>query len=487
MNVADLMKSSNVKFGTSGARGQVSDMKDEVCMAYTTAFLRYLEESGQHSTDDRVAIAGDLRPSTRRIMRAVACAVRDFGYVVVNCGRIPSPAVALYGMQEKIPAIMVTGSHIPNDRNGIKFNKPAGEILKEDEAGIMAQTVEMEGGSTPSEPDLGPADPSAEEAYLERWLSVFPPDFLSGFRLGVYQHSAVGRDLMIKIYTALGAEVTPLDRSETFVPVDTEAIREEDVQKAAAWSEQYGFDAILSTDGDGDRPLISDERGKWFRGDVAGILCAEFCSADTVVTPVSCNTAVELSGKFKQVRRTRIGSPYVIEAMAEEADAGGPCVVGYEANGGFLTASDVMVGNKVLFPLPTRDPIIVHLALLGLAGRSGVSLSNLGSSLPPRFTFSDRVKGIPAEQSLQLIKRLVNGGRKAIEETFPWLGPVSSIDTTDGLRIIFGSNEILHLRPSGNAPELRCYTEADSEARAVDINHTALEKTAEVLGRFVSP
>ncbi len=462
-------------------------MKDEVCMAYTTAFLRYLEESGQNSADDRVAIAGDLRPSTRRIMRAVACAVRDFGYTVVNCGRIPSPAVALYGLQERIPAIMVTGSHIPKDRNGIKFNKPAGEILKEDEAGIMAQSVEPEGGSTPSEPDLGQVDPSAEEAYLERWLSVFPSDFLSGLRLGIYQHSAVGRDLLTKIYGALGAEVTPLDRSETFIPVDTEAIREEDVQKAAAWAEQYGFDAILSTDGDGDRPLISDEHGNWFRGDVAGILCAGFCNADTVVTPVSCNTAVELCGKFKRVRRTRIGSPYVIAAMADEVEAGGGCVVGYEANGGFLTSSDVMVGDKVLPPLPTRDPVIVHLAMLGLARSSGGGLSELGSSLPRRFTFSDRVKGIPGERSLELINKLVKGGSQAIQETFYWLGPVSSIDTTDGLRITFSSNEILHLRPSGNAPELRCYTEAGSEDRAADMNHTAIEKVAGVLARFVSP
>jgi phosphomannomutase len=44
------------------------------------------------------------------------------GYRPVNCGKIPSPAVALFGLENKIPAIMVTGSHIPDDRNGIKFN-----------------------------------------------------------------------------------------------------------------------------------------------------------------------------------------------------------------------------------------------------------------------------------------------------------------------------------------------------------------------------
>jgi phosphomannomutase len=480
MNIAGLMKSSGVKFGTSGARGRASDMTDEVCMAYTTAFLRYLEESGQHSSDDRVAVAGDLRPSTRRIMRAVACAVRDFGYVVVNCGRIPSPAVALYGMQEGIPSVMVTGSHIPGDRNGIKYNKPAGEILKRDEAGMMAQTVAPQGGSTPSEPDLGPVDPSAGELYADRWLNVFPPGFLEGVRLGLYQHSAVGRDLLVKIYSGLGADVAPLDRSEAFIPVDTEAIREEDVQKARAWAAQHGFDAVLSTDGDGDRPLISDERGKWFRGDVAGILCARFCSADVVVTPVSCNTAVELCGEFKRVRRTRIGSPYVVEAMLEEA-AGGDRVVGYEANGGFLTASDIRVNGGVLSPLPTRDPVIVHLALLGLARRSNIPLSELGASLPPRFTHSDRLKGIPSERSARLIGDLTKGGSQALENAFPGLGPVSAVDTTDGLRATFLSGDVLHIRPSGNSPELRCYTEADAEERAADANRFALEKLTAML------
>ena len=481
MNVEELMRDSGVRFGTSGARGLAADMTDEVCMAYTAAFLRYLEESGQQSADDRVAIAGDLRPSTGRILRAVARAVRESGCLPVHCGRIPSPAVALYGIREGIPSVMVTGSHIPEDRNGIKYNKPAGEILKDDEAGMMAQEVMPTAGTPPPGGDLGPVHAEAEEAYLERWLDAFPRGFLSGCRIGLYQHSAVGRDLMVRIYTGLGAEVTPLDRSERFVPVDTEAIREEDVEKAAAWTREHGFDAILSTDGDGDRPLVSDERGRWFRGDVAGILCARFCKADTVVTPVSCNTAVEACGAFERVRRTRIGSPYVVAAMAEEVSRGGRCVVGYEANGGFLTATDVRIGDRVLSPLPTRDPVIVHLALLGLARERNAPLSELASTLPPRFTYSDRIQGIPPEQSRALIKRLLQGGPPAVEATFPDLGPVASLDVTDGLRITFRSGEIVHIRPSGNAPELRCYTEADTASRAATLNRAALQKLGDVL------
>jgi phosphomannomutase len=49
------------------------------------------------------------------------------------------------------------------------------------------------------------------------------------------------------------------------------------------------------------------------------------------------------------------------------------------------------------------------------------------------------------------------------------------VDATDGLRITFANQEIVHLRPSGNAPEFRCYTEADSEERAMEINRICLD------------
>lgn len=139
------MQESGIGFGTSGARGLADAMTDKVCYAYTVAFLDYLHAIGDIGSDSRVAIAGDYRSSTPRIIAAVIRAVQDRGYLPIYCGFIPSPAVALYGISHKNPAIMVTGSHIPDDRNGIKFNKPAGEILKNDEAGIRARSVNITG------------------------------------------------------------------------------------------------------------------------------------------------------------------------------------------------------------------------------------------------------------------------------------------------------------------------------------------------------
>ena len=58
----------------------------------------------------------------------------------------------------------------------------------------------------------------------------------------------------------MGAEVIALERSDEFVPIDTEAVSDADKAKAKAWSDTHQFDMIFSTDGDGDRPLISDEK-----------------------------------------------------------------------------------------------------------------------------------------------------------------------------------------------------------------------------------
>src|SRR3954469_3546371 len=143
VSIAEAMDSSGVAFGTSGARGLVSAMTDEVCYTYTRGFLQYLEREREILRGGPVAVAGDLRSSSPRIMRAVMKAVADHGGVPVNAGGVPTPAVALYGFAQRIPSIMVTGSHIPDDRNGIKFNRPKSELLKRDEPGMKAQVVEL--------------------------------------------------------------------------------------------------------------------------------------------------------------------------------------------------------------------------------------------------------------------------------------------------------------------------------------------------------
>ncbi|MBK1649227.1 phosphomannomutase [Rhabdochromatium marinum] len=487
MKIDDLMRSSGVKFGTSGARGLVTDMTDAVCYSYARGFLSYLHEQDAWAPGAQVALAGDYRDSTGRILAACAQAVRDSGGEPIYCGRIPAPALAAYGFAEGMPSLMVTGSHIPEDRNGIKFNLAQGEILKEDEVGMARQPViqppelfDAQGALRAGSPALPAETSAAREAYRRRFMDFFAPNALAGLRIGLYEHSTVAREPLYEILSGLGAIVTRLGFSETFVPVDTEAIRPEDWALARDWCADGLFDALVSADGDGDRPLLADASGRWLRGDVAGILCARALGAEAVATPVSCNTAVERSGDFAAVRRTRIGSPYVIAGMQELLTEGYAPVVGYEANGGFLIASAIERDGRQLPALPTRDAAIVAVAVLAAARAHGLSLAELSAGLPARFTDSDRIKNFPVDLSRERLGAFDTGDAAADCQAFsaafdPLFAPVATLDHTDGVRATLTNGEILHLRPSGNAPELRAYTEADSPERAREMNQQCMQ------------
>lgn len=469
ITIHTLMQDSGVAFGTSGARGLVSQMSDEVCAAYTLAFLA--SQNLSH-TGVQVALGMDLRPSSPRIVAACAAAIRQAGCIPRFCGMLPTPALALFALEQQIPAIMVTGSHIPFDRNGIKFYRADGEISKADETAITAAVVDL--AALPSSPALPDADPSALDRYLTRYQQLFPADLLSGWRIGVYQHSSAARDFLPVLLSNLGAEVIGLERSDNFVPIDTEAVSEADYQRGQAWATAFKLNAIVSTDGDADRPLIADETGHWLRGDIVGLLCAEFVGAHTVVTPVSCNTAIEACGLFKQVCRTRIGSPYVIAQMQQVQ---GP-VAGFEANGGFLAGPGLQINAQALTALPTRDAVLPMVAIMAMARQQGKAISALLTDLPQRFTASDRLQHFATHLSQSLLAALQTDANACQTLFGKEMGAIVHQDLTDGLRLSFSNGEIIHLRPSGNAPELRCYAEANSTIRASQLVQNCLQKLA---------
>jgi phosphomannomutase len=266
-------------------------------------------------------------------------------------GVLPTPALALYGLQHGIPSIMITGSHIPFDRNGIKFYRADGEISKADEAAIQNALITL--APLDSTFELPAVNSAGLDHYCRRYTQHLAADTLHGWRIGVYQHSSAARDCLVQILSALGANVIPLERSDHFVPIDTEAVSAEDRQRGRDWAATHQLQAIISTDGDGDRPLIADEHGEWLRGDIVGLLCAQGLQADCVVTPVSCNSAIEACGAFNRVIRTRIGSPYVIAGMAQAQTDGCLAVAGFEANGGFLAGAGLQLAgqNKKESPL----------------------------------------------------------------------------------------------------------------------------------------
>ncbi|MCU7794239.1 phosphomannomutase [Aeromonas caviae] len=465
MNAKDVIGNSNIFFGTSGARGLVIDFTSEVCAAFTHAFIKVMREE---FCVEQVALAIDNRPSSYDMAMACAAALLQVGIEPVYYGVVPTPALAYKAMQDKIPCIMVTGSHIPFDRNGLKFYRPDGEITKSDEQAILTADVEFE--ALPALPEL-PAQSDAATAYCERYRSLFSTNLLTGKRIGIYEHSSAGRELYAPLFKSLGADVVRIERSEQFVPIDTEAVGEEDKAKARLWSAQYQLDAIFSTDGDGDRPLVADENGQWLRGDILGLLCASALNIDALAIPVSCNTVISSCGYFNKVQLTKIGSPYVIAEFSQLAKQY-QRVAGFEANGGFLLGSNIEVNSQSLAALPTRDAVLPFLMLLAAAGNGPIS--PLVTALPARYTHSDRIQNFAIARSQKILGDGVANPQALLTKFGLTDCTVSLVDTTDGLRLTLSNRVIIHLRPSGNAPELRCYVESDCMEGAKSIVNQCL-------------
>ncbi|MFM4774580.1 phosphomannomutase [Aeromonas veronii] len=452
-NSSKLIAEAGIAFGTSGARGLVVDFTPEVCAAFTHAFVAVLR---QEFASKKLALAIDNRPSSYAMAQACAAALLQAGVEPIYYGVIPTPALAYQSMQDNMPCIMVTGSHIPFDRNGLKFYRPDGEITKADELAILAAEVEFD--TLPVLPELI-ASPRASKSYCARYASLFAADMLAGKRIGIYEHSSAGREIYAPLFKSLGAEVVRIERSDQFVPIDTEAVGEEDKAKARLWSAQYRLDAIFSTDGDGDRPLVADEHGEWLRGDILGLLCAISLNIEALAIPVSSNTVIARCGRFDCVRLTKIGSPHVIAEFAQLAKQY-QRVAGFEANGGFLLGSDIDVNGQLLAALPTRDAVLPFLMLLVTVGKG--SISPLVAAWSTRYTHSDRIQNFATAHSQVILAEGIADPQALLNKLGLIDCTVNLVDTTDGLRLTLNNSVIIHLRPSGNAPELRCYVETDN-------------------------
>ena len=542
-----------LSFGTSGRRGEVVHLTQFEVYINASAELEYLlsrpQAEGGIVRGEEFYFANDLRPSSTRLdpqfggrgemAQAICCAIADAGLQPVYLGALPTPALTCCALERRRGSMMITGSHIPFERNGYKTNTAHGELLKKDEAPInalvgrvrerlytqpAAQSLFNPAGMFKSgHLELPPVLEAARTSYLRRYLDFFAGRTLRGRRLLVFQHSAVGRDLLVDLLRQFGAEVVVDGRSETFVPIDTENVEEallvkmqEMVDRAAA---QHGpIDAVVSTDGDSDRPLIlgvdpapsacsgSSARVRFFGGDLVGMVVAQYLGADSVVVPISCNDAID-RGALRGVLepKTRIGSPFVIAGMERARLKGRRRICGWEANGGFLTGSDLERDGRILRALPTRDAMLPILATLFAAGERDSSLSQLFDNLPKRFSKAALLKRFPRPVSLAIIQRcspvdpavtdilfgsgdpqtLGADGRPVVPSADSKAGCVSihafladvfspaagfgeieRINYTDGVRLCFSNGDVAHVRPSGNADELRIYAVAYTQARA---------------------
>ena len=551
-SLLDIIKYNPVQpgFGTSGVRALVEDLTDLEMFCLVKGTILYFQSHhllfSKYDNDQtlKIPVACDLRPSSPRLTQACICAVHACGFEAQFVGQVPTPALTSYALEKEVASFMITGSHIPLDRNGIKANRCDGEVMKSDEAGITASVNEvrdtvLQGAAQDSlfnqfgmfkpehRTDLPKVSEAAARHYINRYQTVFPDGSLSGLRIVFFEYSAVGRDLLPAILRMAGAEVICMARSDEFFPIDTEAISDQHLLELGelvkqAQSEHGRIDALVSTDGDSDRPLVlavneSDVNGvlQFIPGDKLGLLTADYLGVDSVSVPVSSNPLIMdyFSRQNIPVQLTRIGSPYVIESMlsAKRYDLK-QRIVAWEANGGFLMGSDFRINEQKLTALPTRDAILPILSVLSLVAQSGRTLTEIVNDLPPRYGKAGLIDEFPKSSSLKLLQKLTPEfdhsvidirfdsttivfidrdqqiigqcsrvseraadllAIKAMLESFfsqeLRFAQVTQINYLDGVRCYFNNGEIVHIRPSGNAPQLRLYAYADTQQRADEI------------------
>jgi phosphomannomutase len=225
--------------------------------------------------------------------------------------------------------------------------------------------------------------------------------------------------------------------------------------------------------------------------------------------PISANDAVErrMSERKVLLEKTKIGSPYVISALDELRGKNvAQRIVGWEANGGFLTGSDIALNAGTLAALPTRDAMLPILANLFAAAEQAISLSTLWDRLPARFGRAGLLDNFPTTASRAILAQLTpnedvievefdsaelgvvrNHGQRcqaALMRFFtPALGfdDIVRINVLDGVRVYFRNGDVAHIRPSGNAPQLRIYAVGDSQARADNIVECAVREPDGIL------
>jgi phosphomannomutase len=213
----------------------------------------------------------------------------------------------------------------------------------------------------------------------------------------------------------------------------------------------------------------------------------------------------------------------VVSSLDELRGSGRQRIVGWEANGGFLTGSDIKLSKGTLAALPTRDATLPILANLFAAAEGGDSLSALWDRLPARFGRAGLIDNFPVAASHAILAKLIPAG-DAIEVAFdsgrvidqsrgegmrrplqarieeewrqrkatimrffkPSLGfdDIIRINVLDGVRLYFNNGDVAHIRPSGNAPQLRIYANSDSQARADEIVELAVREPDGILRQF---
>lgn len=440
-------------FGTDGIRGRTNQnpMTAEIAMKVGQAagahFLR-----GDHK--HRVVIGKDTRLSGYMMESALVAGFTSVGMDVIMVGPMPTPGVAMLTQSMRADlGVMISASHNLYQDNGIKLFGPDGYKLSDaDETAIEKRLVEP--------PQLADAEQigrarrveDAKGRYIHDAKMTFPADMrLDGVRIVIDCAHGAAYQVAPSVLWELGAEVIAIGVEPNGTNINDgcgstapEALCDRVVEEGAALG--------LALDGDADRLIVADEKGRIVDGDQLMALIASDWNrrgrlrGGGIVSTVMSNLGLEkfLEAEGLELARTRVGDRYVLEAMR----SGGYNVGGEQS--GHLILSDYA---------KTGDGLLAGLQILAALVDGDQPASELLDLFDP---YPQLLKNVRFDGGDPLAEASV---ARAIADGEAALG--------DGGRLV--------IRKSGTEPLIRVMAEGDDEAlveRVVDDICSAVKAAA---------
>ena len=365
-------------FGTDGVRGiaNVDPMTGEMAMKLGRAAAHiFKNKAGRH----RIVIGKDTRISGYMLESALTSGICSMGVDVLLVGPLPTPAVAFLARSLRVDAgVMISASHNPFEDNGIKFFTKEGLKLP-DEMEHQIESLIFSGEIDTIRPTAGEIGKAfriddAEGRYIEFAKNSLPKglDF-QGLKIVVDCAQGAAYKVTPMVLKELGADVVVINDAPSGININHNcgALHPEDLQKKVV---EHQADIGIAHDGDADRAVFVDEKGKVVDGDALLVAFAlalhqeKMLKGATLVTTLMSNMGVEIALRSEGIRvvRTPVGDRYVLEKMIKE---------GYNLGG-------EQSGHVIFLDYNTTgDGLITALQLLSLMKRTGKTVSKIAACM----------------------------------------------------------------------------------------------------------
>ncbi|MCQ8185431.1 phosphoglucosamine mutase [Parvularcula maris] len=366
-------------FGTDGVRGMSNKghLTPEGVMRLGTAAGRYFLR-GEHR--HRVVIGKDTRLSGYMIEPALTAGLIGAGMDVLLLGPIPTPAMAMLTRSMRADlGVMISASHNPYHDNGLKFFGPDGyklsdeteldieALMEEDAEKALAPAGKL--GRAKRIDDAGPRYTEFAKATLPRSLN------LDGVRVVLDCANGAAYKVAPVVLWELGADVKTIGVEPNGTNIN-DGVGSTHPEKLHAAVREYRADIGIALDGDADRVIIADEKGRIVDGDqiLATIACSlkkhGNLTGGGVVSTIMSNMGLEkfLTRQKLDLVRTKVGDRYVVEAMRERG-----INLGGEPSGHVILSDYATTG----------DGLITALNILRVMHDSGRPVSEVTSNYEP--------------------------------------------------------------------------------------------------------